>query len=301
MSSPSRIAQELSAAKQAWNEGNEGKARVCARRAVAAAAEAWSAGRGESPGQADAMAQLRRIQQQDTFPLSVRQAAERLTTAVTRRHEAPFTTDPISDASLIIAHFAASPSTAECSTGDAPRQRGTAETGSPEQIDQPRILVILIMGVSGAGKTTIGRRLADVLGWRFVEGDDLHPAANIDKMREGHPLTDDNRRPWLERVHAVIAEQVRINQPAVIACSVLKATYRAMVEEGCGHCVRVVYLKGTADVFRERLIGRRGHFMRPELLDSQLAILEEPADAVVIDAALPPDDIILQIRRSLAL
>lgn len=301
MSPPSRIAQELAAAKQAWNDGNEGKARVCARRAVAVAAEFWAARRGEPPRQADAMAQLRRIQQHVTVPLPIRQAAERLTTAVTRRHEAPFTTDPISDASLIIAHFAASPSTAECSTGDAPRQRGTAETGSPEQIDQPRILVILIMGVSGAGKTTIGRRLADVLGWRFVEGDDLHPAANIDKMRSGHPLTDADRRPWLARLHVTIADQVRMNQPAVMACSVLKATYRAVVEEGCGHCVRVVYLKGTADVFRERLIGRRGHFMRPELLDSQLAILEEPADAVVIDAALPPDDIILQIRRSLAL
>lgn len=121
------------------------------------------------------------------------------------------------------------------------------------------------MGVSGAGKTTIGRRLADVLGWRFVEGDDLHPAANIDKMRSGHPLTDVDRHPWLERLHGTIADQVRMNQPAVIACSVLKATYRAIVEEVATACEWFT-LKGTTDLFRERLAGRRGHFMRPELL-----------------------------------
>ena len=245
------------------------------------------------------MAQLRRIQQHVTVPLPVRQAAERLTTAVTRRHDAPFTTDPISDASLIISHLTAEASDQGHSSGTTPGPT-TLESGPGGRLGSDRALIVLIMGVSGAGKTTIARRLADVLGWRFVEGDDLHPAANIDKMRSGDPLTEADRRPWLERLHATIVDQVRMNQPAVIACSLLKATYRAMVEEGCGHCVRVVYLKGTADVFRERLIGRRGHFMRPELLDSQLAILEEPADAVVIDAALPPEDIILQIRRNLA-
>lgn len=300
MSPPSRIAQELSAAKQAWNDGNEGKARVCARRAVAVAAEFWSARRGDPPGQGDAMAQLRRIQQYVTFPLPVRQAAERLITAVTRRHDTPFTTDPVSDASLIISHLAADTSGQGHSSGTTPGP-ATLESGSGGRLERDRALIVLIMGVSGAGKTTIGRRLADVLGWRFVEGDDLHPAANIDKMRSGHPLTDADRHPWLERLHGTIADQVRMNQPAVIACSVLKATYRAIVEEGCGHCLRVVYLKGTTDLFRERLAGRRGHFMRPELLDSQLTILEEPADALVIDAALPPDDIILQIRCSLAL
>ncbi|ODT43147.1 MAG: gluconate kinase [Nitrospira sp. SCN 59-13] len=162
-------------------------------------------------------------------------------------------------------------------------------------------MIILIMGVSGAGKTTIGRRLAEVLGWKFLEGDDLHPIANIEKMRSGQPLTDSDRRPWLERLHATIAEQVRMNQPAVMACSVLKMTYRAVVEEGARHVLRLVYLKGTADLFRERLAGRRKHFMPPELLDSQLAILEEPADALVIDATLPPDEIILRIRQGLAL
>ena len=295
MSLPSRIALELFTAKQAWSAGNEGKARVCARRAVAAAAESWFAHRGEQVAQADAMTYLRRIQQQGTFPLPVRQAAERLTTAVTRRHEAPFTTDPFTDASLIISHLAADSSS-----------EGHADV-SPEREDDlqsrpgaGRILIILIMGVSGAGKTTVGRRLAEVLGWRFLEGDDLHPIANIEKMRSGHPLTDADRRPWLERLHTAIADQVRMNQPAVMACSVLKARYRTVVEEGFGHALRLVYLKGTADLFRDRLAGRRNHFMRPELLDSQLAILEEPADALVVDAALPPDEIILRIRQGLA-
>ncbi|HQR15014.1 MAG TPA: gluconokinase [Nitrospira sp.] len=299
MSPPSLIVQELSAAKQAWHDGNEGKARVCARRAVAVATESWSASRGEPQGQADAMAHLRRIQQQGTFPLPVRQAAERLTTAVTRRQQAPFTTDPVSDASLIISHLAADTSSERPSFGRTP---GVAipESGAEACGERHRMLVVLIMGVSGAGKTTVGRHLAEVLGWRFVEGDDLHPAANIEKMRSGHPLTDADRRPWLERLHAALVDQVRMNQPAVMACSVLKATYRTIVEEGCGHCVRLVYLKGRADVIRQRLAGRREHFMPPELLDSQLAILEEPADALVVDATLPPDEIILRIRQGLA-
>lgn len=297
MSSPSRIARELSAAKQARDDGNEGKARVCARRAVAAAVESWTARRGEPAGQANAMASLRRIQQEGTFPLPVRQAAERLTTAVSQRHEAPFTTDPITDASLIISHLSADTSSEEHSAGMA-SGREAAPGNAP---GAHRILIILIMGVSGAGKTTIGRHLADVLGWRFVEGDGLHPAANIEKMRKGQALTDADRRPWLERLHATVADQIRSNEPAVMACSVLKATYRDMVEQGCGDAVRVVYLKGTAGLFRERLIGRRGHFMGPELLDSQLAILEEPADALVIDAELPPEEIVLRIRRGLSI
>lgn len=299
MSHPPRIAKELSTGTQAWIDGNQGKARVCARRAVAIAVETWWAKRGERQRSADAMGYLRRIQEQATFPLSVRQAAERLTTAVTRRHDAPFTTDPISDASLIISHLAAdtsSESTAEHVPGRVVAAKSEHEIDAVDRT----ALIILIMGVSGAGKTTIGRRLAEVLGWRFLEGDDFHPAANIDKMRSGHPLTDDDRRPWLERLHAAIVDQVRMNQPAVIACSVLKTEYRSIVEEGCAPSLRLVYLKGTAGLFRERLAGRRHHFMRPELLDSQLAILEEPADAQVIDAALPPEEIVRQIRSRLA-
>ncbi|MBL8069527.1 MAG: gluconokinase [Nitrospira sp.] len=157
-------------------------------------------------------------------------------------------------------------------------------------------MVILVMGVSGAGKTTIGRRLADELGWQFSDGDDFHPAANLEKMRNGHALTDVDRQPWLERMHAAIVDRISRNQPAVLACSVLKASYRAIVEEGCRAHLRLVYLKGSFDLFHQRLIHRRDHFMPRELLASQFAILEEPADALVIDAALPPNEIIRQIR-----
>lgn len=155
------------------------------------------------------------------------------------------------------------------------------------------------MGVAGAGKTTIGRGLADELGWQFSDGDDFHPAANIDKMRHGHALTDTDRQPWLERMHAAIVDRINRKQPAVLACSILKARYRAIVEAGCDEHLRLVYLKGSMKLFRQRLTHRVDHFMRQELLASQFAILEEPADALVIDAALPPAEIVRQIRSGL--
>lgn len=156
------------------------------------------------------------------------------------------------------------------------------------------------MGVSGAGKTTIGRCLAEELGWQFSDGDDFHPAANIDKMRRGHALTDADRRPWLERMHAAIVDRISRSQPAVLACSVLKASYRAIVEDGCREHLRLVYLKGSFDLFHCRLADRKDHFMSQELLASQFAILEEPDDALVIDAALMPDEIVRQIRCGLS-
>lgn len=170
------------------------------------------------------------------------------------------------------------------------------ESGLTESAWNGSAMIILIVGVSGAGKTTIGRRLAEELGWRFSDGDDFHPPANVDKMRRGQALTDADRRPWLERLHAAMVDQIRANQPAVFACSVLKASYRTIVEDGCRPHLRLVYLKGAVELFRERLAHRKDHFMRPELLDSQVAILEEPADALVVDAALRPDEIVQQIR-----
>ena len=161
-------------------------------------------------------------------------------------------------------------------------------------------MVILVMGVAGAGKTTIGRRLADELGWQFSDGDDFHPAANIEKMRKGHALTDADRQPWLERMHAAIVDRISRDQPAVLACSVLKASYRAIVEEGCREHLRLVYLKGSFDLFRRRLANRVGHFVGPDLLASQFAVLEEPTDALVVDAALAPDEIVRQIRAGIS-
>lgn len=157
------------------------------------------------------------------------------------------------------------------------------------------------MGVAGAGKTTIGRRLAEELGWQFSDGDDFHPAANIDKMRLGQALTDADRKPWLERMHSAIVDRISRNQPAVLACSVLKASYRVVVQAGCQDHLQMVYLKGSFELFRRRLAHRVDHFMRQELLASQFAILEEPADGLVIDAALPPDEIVRQIRSRLGL
>jgi gluconokinase len=155
------------------------------------------------------------------------------------------------------------------------------------------------MGVAGAGKTTIGRRLAEELGWQFSDGDDFHPAANIDKMRHGQALTDADRKPWLERMHSAIVDRINRNQPAVIASSILKASYRAIVQESCEEHLRIVYLKGSFELFRQRLVHRVDHFMRQELLTSQFDILEEPTDSLVIDAALPPDEIVRRIRSGL--
>ena len=163
------------------------------------------------------------------------------------------------------------------------------------------VVVILIMGVAGAGKSTIGRRLAGELGWPFFDGDDFHPPGNVAKMRQGHALTDADRAPWLETLHAAILEWVGKDQSAVLACSVLTADYRARVEADCKQHIRLVYLKGQKNLFRERIVHRTDHFMRQELLDSQFAILEEPADALVIDAARSPADIVRQIRDGLGL
>ena len=155
------------------------------------------------------------------------------------------------------------------------------------------------MGVSGAGKTTIGRALADELDWQFADGDEFHPTANIDKMRQGQALTDSDRQPWLQRMHAAIVEYISKNQSVVLACSILKADYRATVAAGCEARLRLVYLKGSLQLFRRRLAHRVGHFMPQKLLASQFAILEEPADALVVDAALPPEEIIRHIRSAL--
>lgn len=142
-------------------------------------------------------------------------------------------------------------------------------------------MIVLVMGVSGSGKTTVGRALADKLGWRFVEGDDLHPPANVAKMHSGVPLTDADRWPWFDRI---VAEMRRINaagENAVIASSALKAAYRDRLAQGGP--MRVVYLKGDAATIAARITHRTHHFMPPSLLPSQFATLEEPTDAIVVD------------------
>jgi gluconokinase len=170
----------------------------------------------------------------------------------------------------------------------------TPGSGSPSG----PIRVVVVMGVSGAGKTTVGSLLAKELGWSFHEGDALHPPGNVRKMSAGIPLTDDDRGPWLDRLRALIEGCLERGEPAVIACSALKHAYRRRLAGGL-RGVRFVHLAGDPGLIAERLARRRGHFMRPEMLASQLAALEEPADALRVDVAAPPKAIVRTIRAEL--
>ena len=150
------------------------------------------------------------------------------------------------------------------------------------------------MGVSGAGKTTVGTMLASQLGWEFADADDYHPAANVEKMRNGVPLTDADREPWLERLRALIVAWIASGKSAVLACSALKEAYRDRLMVGAE--VRVVYLKADRELLRERLLLRRGHYMKEGMLESQIETLEEPADAIVLDARSSVEDVVREIR-----
>jgi gluconokinase len=160
-------------------------------------------------------------------------------------------------------------------------------------------VVILLMGVSGSGKTTVGQLLASELGWVFADGDDYHPAANVEKMRNGIPLTDADRAPWLETLRALIAGWIAAGKNAVLACSALKRAYRESLRVGPE--VQVVYLRGTSQVLHQRLRARVGHFMTERMLESQLAALEEPEDAVVVDVDRAPARIVAEILARLGL
>lgn len=136
-------------------------------------------------------------------------------------------------------------------------------------------VVVVIMGVSGSGKTTIGRALAERLGWPYKEGDELHPRANVAKMSRGIPLTDEDRWPWLRLVAQWIDDRLAKGQPGIITCSLLKRSYRDLVIDARKR-VKLLYLRGHKHVIAERMAQRKGHFMPPSLLDSQFATLEEP-------------------------
>jgi len=160
-------------------------------------------------------------------------------------------------------------------------------------------MIIILMGVSGSGKTTVGRLLSQELGWKFYDADDFHPQANIDKMQQGIPLDDADRRPWLEKLREMVRTCLDRSESAILACSALKEAYREYLL--IDPQVVLVYLQGSPDLLRERLKQRRGHFMNPQLLDSQFAALEEPQHAVVIDVTPSPPIIVQSIRKNLAI
>jgi gluconokinase len=163
------------------------------------------------------------------------------------------------------------------------------------------IHVIILMGAAGAGKSTVGRNLANELGWRFVDGDDFHPADNLDKIRRNLPLTDEDRRPWLGRLRAAITEWVTTGTRVVLATSLLKSNYRAIVLGRHHQSVRIAYLKADRALLEQRLLHRTDHVMKADLLDSQLETLEEPIDALALDASEAPSTLVQQIRTALDL
>ncbi|HET7216285.1 MAG TPA: gluconokinase [Terriglobia bacterium] len=160
-------------------------------------------------------------------------------------------------------------------------------------------MIVIVMGVVGSGKTTVGRLLAQQLGCEFADADDLHPAVNIEKIRHGIPLGDEDRQPWLDRLREAILDWIARGSNVVLACSALKRAYRKTLDAGPE--VRFVYLKGSAALIAERLRSRHGHFAGEQILASQLADLEEPEGALTVDIAATPAQIVDKIRKGLGL
>ncbi|HYJ19574.1 MAG TPA: gluconokinase [Burkholderiales bacterium] len=161
-------------------------------------------------------------------------------------------------------------------------------------------MIVILMGVSGSGKTTIGQHLARILNWRLLDADDFHPAANIEKMSRGIPLEDSDRWPWLDRLNEMVRAEESSGENVLLACSALKARYRDRLARDCKD-VRVVYLKGDFDLIEARLMARKGHYMKAGLLKSQFAALEEPEGAVVMDIGGDPERIAARLLEALNL
>ncbi len=161
-------------------------------------------------------------------------------------------------------------------------------------------MVIVLMGVAGSGKTTVGLALAASLRWPYRDADEFHPPENIAKMSAGIPLTDRDRTPWLAALRTYIDGCLERGENAVVSCSALRETYRhALIGDPAR--VRLVHLAGDFHLIEQRLANRQGHFMKPTLLASQFATLEPPSDALTIDVAQPPDAIVAEIRHAFSL
>ena len=163
-------------------------------------------------------------------------------------------------------------------------------------------MIVIIFGVAGAGKTTVGKLLARELGWRFIEADDFHPSGNIKKIRSGHPLTDKDRWPWLERVRQQIERSLSAGENAVLACSALRRTYRDRLH--VSNEIKFVFLRGDHALVEKQLRSRRGHFMNANLLQSQFDDLEEPQsdeNALTIQLGPTPQEIVEEIKTKLNL
>jgi len=166
----------------------------------------------------------------------------------------------------------------------------------------PGVAAVVVMGVSGAGKSTVGRIIAAQLGCPFRDADSFHPAANIEKMSRGEPLTDDDRWPWLQAIAAWIAEHRAAGTTCVVTCSALKRAYRDTVTEKQSADVRLVYLKGDFELIEARLKARKGHFMPPALLQSQFGALEEPGKdehAITVSIDATPEEIAAKVLQQL--
>jgi gluconokinase len=155
---------------------------------------------------------------------------------------------------------------------------------------------VIVMGVAGCGKTTVGELLAKRLAWNFYDADAFHPAENIAKMANGTPLNDSDRAPWLVALHTLISTSLKENRPGILACSALKESYRQQLLEG-NEGVQIVYLKGSYNLIWSRISLRKDHYMKPQMLQSQFEALEEPRNALTFDVSLSVAEIVQEIVK----
>jgi gluconokinase len=157
----------------------------------------------------------------------------------------------------------------------------------------------IVMGVSGCGKSSVGKALAEKLGWDFYDADDFHPPENVAKMENGIPLDDSDRVPWLASLNELLSSSLKTDHPGVLACSALKERYRQQLMDGNDN-VQLAYLKGSYELIWSRMEKRTDHYMKPHMLKSQFAALEEPANALTIDISMSVDDIVQEIISTMS-